>query len=194
MKELSMTDDQLYFEYLKTRSHLGSMYRRLCLYPRISKRLRGRALDIGCGIGDMLAHRPDTLGVDINPRTVEYCRSLGLPASQMAVDHVPHADQDFDSVLLDNVLEHITDPNTILGEVHRVLRPSGRLVVGVPGRKGWDSDPDHKVFYDEATLRATIEVKGFTWEETFFTPMWESEWLGRVIRSYCVYGVFRQRQ
>jgi SAM-dependent methyltransferase len=142
----------------------------------------------------MLAYRPGTLGVDINPHTIEYCRSLGLPASQMAVDHVPHADQAFDSVLLDNVLEHIADPRMILSEVHRVLRPGGRLVVGVPGRKGWDSDSDHKVFYDETTLRATIEGKGFAWEESFFTPLWESEWLGRVVRPYCVYGVFGRRE
>jgi SAM-dependent methyltransferase len=33
-------------------------------------------------------------------------------------------------------IEHFHDPETALGEIHRVLRPGGRAVVGVPNR--WD--------------------------------------------------------
>ena len=109
-----MADQDQYFDYLMQRSRLGSLYRRHVLYPRLVRRLRGRMLDVGCGIGDMLAFRPDSVGVDINQRTVEYCRQRGLTAHRMDVDRLPFDDGTFDSVLLDNVLEHIAEPAALL--------------------------------------------------------------------------------
>src|SRR5437899_2599813 len=102
-----MTSDDHYFEYLQTRSALALSYRRWWLYPRLARRLEGLTLDIGCGIGDMLAFRPNTVGVDVNIRLVEHCRSLGFDACLMQPDVLPFEDGHFDSVLLDNVLEHI---------------------------------------------------------------------------------------
>ena len=186
-------DDDKYFDYLAGRSAFGATYRWLLLYPRLVKRLRGRCLDVGCGIGDMLLHRPDTVGVDVNARTVAFCRSRGAQAVQMEPDRLPFDARSFDSVLMDNVLEHIADPGPLLGEVRRVLRPGGRLLVGVPGRRGWDSDADHKVFYDEAGLSARVGAAGFAGLEVFHTPLRRSAWLDLNLRQYCVYGLFECR-
>lgn len=179
-----------YFEYLQTRSRLGAFYRRHVLYPRICKRLKGRALDVGCGIGDMLVFRADTQGVDVNPHTVAYCRERGLNALHMEVDRLPQESGSFDSALLDNVLEHLASPHALLREIHRVLRTSGVLVVGVPGRKGWDSDADHKVFYDENSLTTTVSAVGFSRIETFHAPFIRSARLSRTLRQYCIYEMF----
>jgi len=105
-----MTTYDEYFAYLSSRSRLGHLYRKHWLYPRLNKRLHGRALDVGCGIGDMLSFRPGMVGTDINRRTVEYCIERGFDAKLMLVDTLPFSDREFDSVLLDNVLEHIPDP------------------------------------------------------------------------------------
>lgn len=188
-----MSDDARYddyFRYLANRSWRGALYRRHWLYRRIATRLRGATLDLGCGIGDMLDYRPGTIGVDVNPGTVEFCRRRGLPANQMEPDRLPFADGSFDSVLMDNVLEHIAEPGPVLAEVRRVLRPSGRLVVGVPGTRGWNSDPDHKVFYDERSLEQRLATAGFGLRELFHTPLVRSACLDRRLRQYCVYGVF----
>lgn len=179
-----------YFDYLRTRSALGAVYRRYLLYPRLCRRLSGRAIDVGCGIGDMLAYRQQTEGVDVNPHTVAYCRSIGLDAMHMEIDRLPHGADSFDSALLDNVLEHLAEPKPLLLEIRRVLRPGGRLLVGVPGRKGWDSDDDHKVYYDEPALRETVCAVGFLAGETFHAPLVRSELLSRKLRQYCVYQVF----
>jgi SAM-dependent methyltransferase len=187
---LNLVDHGDYFNYLSRRSRLGAAYRRFVLYPRVVARLRGRCLDVGCGIGDMLLHRPDTIGADVNPRTVEFCRSRGAQASLMQPDQLPFDDGSFDSALMDNVLEHIAQPEALLRDVHRVLRPEGRLLVGVPGTRGWASDPDHKVLYDEVSLRDCVNVAGFTLKESFHTPLWRSSFLDRHIRQYCVYGLF----
>jgi SAM-dependent methyltransferase len=176
-----------YFEYLKGRSLLGAAYRRLYLYPRLSRHLAGRTLDIGCGLGDFLRSRPGSSGVDVNPRTVEFCRAQGLDARPMEPDVLPFEAASFDSVLLDNVLEHIAAPAPLLAEIRRVLRPRGRLLVGVPGRRGWQSDADHKVYYDEAGLAGTLARAGFEAEAIFHTPLWRSAWLSRRLAQYCVF-------
>jgi SAM-dependent methyltransferase len=138
----------------------------------------------------MLDFRPDTFGVDINVRAVEFCRQRGLTAETMEIDQLPFGPGSFDSVLMDNVLEHIVEPAAILSEIRRVLRPNARFLVGVPGRRGWDSDPDHKIRYDDESLVECIERHGFKHCETFHTPLWRSDFLDRKVRQYCIYGAF----
>jgi SAM-dependent methyltransferase len=176
-----------YFTHLMRRSRAGDLYRRRWLYPRLARRLAGSTLDVGCGIGDFLQFRRGTIGVDVNPRAVAYCRDHGLDARLMQPDRLPAADASLDSVLLDNVLEHIAQPGPLLGEIRRALKPGGRLLVGVPGRRGWDADADHKVYYDEALLAAVLAGAGFEPRETFHAPLWRSDWLARRLRQYCVF-------
>jgi SAM-dependent methyltransferase len=179
-----------YFFYLTKRSLSGNLYRRFFLYPRLARRLPGLTLDLGCGIGDFLSFRPSTIGVDVNPRAVAFCRDRGLDARTMQPDRLPLADASLDSILLDNVLEHIADPLPILAEIRRTLKPGGRLLVGVPGLRGWDFDVDHKVFYDEARLVQTLRAHGFLSIETFYSPLWRSAWLSKMLRQYCLFMLF----
>jgi SAM-dependent methyltransferase len=188
-----MTTNDAYFDYLQSRSRLGALYRKHWLYPRLTRRLFGRTLDVGCGIGDMLDFRKDTVGVDINPHTVAFCNARGAQAHLMDSDTLPFDTAAFQSALLDNVLEHLLEPAPLLGEVRRVLRPAGRLLVGVPGQKGWGSDPDHKVRYDEGTLAETVTRLGFRHLETFHMPLFRSQWLDRNMRQYCIYAAFERR-
>jgi SAM-dependent methyltransferase len=185
-----MTDHDQYLDYLSQRSALGGLYRRYWLYPRLGRRLAGKCLDIGCGIGDMLAFRPHTVGVDVNAGAVRACLARGADAQVMSIDQLPFSDALFDSALMDNVLEHIAEPAPLVAEAHRVLRSDGRLLVGVPGRRGWESDRDHKVFYNEDSLRKCVSAAGFTLTECFHTPLWRSSFLDRHVRQYCVYGLF----
>jgi len=186
-----MTAHDDYFNYLMKRSFLGGVYRRYFLYPKISTYLDGLVLDVGCGIGDMLSYRKNTIGVDVNLRSVEYCQSKGFDAHFMAEDILPFDSEFFDSALLDNVLEHIIDPQALLREIKRVLRPKGGLVVGVPGVRGFSSDSDHKVFYDEARLISTLSDAQFSVVGILCIPF-RSSFLNERMRQYCVYGVFQR--
>jgi SAM-dependent methyltransferase len=183
-----------YSEYLQGRRWTGDAYRRRYLYPRLCQHLSGRVLDIGSGIGDMLAFRPDTIGLDINPHLVEFCRQRGLEAMVMNDDgSFPFNDNDFDSILLDNVIEHIVNPVGLLHEARRVLKSNGTLLIGVPGARGFASDPDHKIFYTRAELIATIEPHGFVNRAAFAMPLGQSKVLSKQLRMYCEYVRFERR-
>jgi SAM-dependent methyltransferase len=182
-----MTTNQQYFEYLQSRSFIAEVYRSNYLYPKLNRYLKGRLLDVGCGIGDMLAFRPNSIGVDINALNVEFCKQRGYEAYEMAIDKLPFEDASFDSILLDNVLEHITAPVPLLKEIKRVMRKGAVLLIGVPGVKGQSSDPDHKVFYDEISLKSLASKLGFNVNVMLYSPLWKSDYLSKTVRQYCIY-------
>lgn len=178
-----------YFEYLQNKSRLGNLYRSRFLYPRLNQFLQGKVLDLGCGVGAFLDHRANTVGADVNPLLVEQCLLKGLDARLIEGSVLPFENGSFDSVVMDNVLEHIQDPESILIEVRRVLRPKGIFLVGVPGRRGFYFDPDHKIFYDEQLLNSTLQHFGFSRRQNFFTPF-KSNFLDNKMRQYCLFGVY----
>jgi SAM-dependent methyltransferase len=185
-----MTDQEHYFRYLKSRSRIGFLYRKFWLYPKLCRPLKGRTLDIGCGIGDFISYKANSIGVDINPEAVEWCTRRGLDARLMPVNILPFEDSSFDSVILDNVLEHLEKPQRLLEEISRIIVAGGVLLIGVPGRRGYLSDPDHKVFYDESLLTSTLLASGFKLGNLFYAPF-HFAWLESRMRQYCLYGIFQ---
>jgi len=186
-----MTDYD-YFDSLIRRKRAAVWYRNLWLYPRLCRHLRGQVLDIGCGIGDLVRFRAQTIGVDVNYRAVEYCRSHGLTVQQMEPDLLPFLDGEFDGAVLDNVLEHLVKPEPLLAEIHRVLRPGGAFLVGVPGEQGFASDADHKRHYPETALIQCVQSAGFELATVLHQPF-RSRLLDQRFRYYAIYGVFRRR-
>jgi SAM-dependent methyltransferase len=125
----------------------------------------GRVLDLGCGVGhsySLLAPR-ETVGVDIAPAALE-----GQERDTVVADmrSLPFPDGSFDSVLSVQSIEHVPDPERVLAEVRRVVRPGGVAVFVTPnrltfGRPDEIIDPYHYVEYDAGQLaslcRGTFE-------------------------------------
>lgn len=185
--------ETLYFKHLSERSGVGLLYRNFLLYPVLSRMLHGRVLDFGCGRGDFLKYMKNSVGVDVNQQLVNYCQSQGLDARLIENGHIPYPDSSFDSVVMDNVLEHIheAEADSVLEEIMRVLSPSGTLLVGVPGRKGYAADSDHKCFYTGQDLEALLKRHNYKRVKTRHMPLWFIG-IDKYLSQYCIYIAFKR--
>lgn len=181
----------IYASYLKKRSFLGYLYRKLWLYPSLSKWINGKCVDIGCGIGDFLSFHKSAVGYDINPLNVEYCLQRGLDARIMLINSLPIKEGDINSVIIDNVIEHIENPIPLLNEIYRVLKDDGVLLIGVPGVLGFQADSDHKIMYNEKSLYELAAKSLFKIEKFIYFPFIKSDFLSNNINQYCIYTIWR---
>ncbi len=109
---------------------------------RIATYLRGGDwLDYGCADGGYTAAlvgagARSAVGVDVLADRIEAARAKhpGI-RFRLAVDGaLAFPDCSFDGVLMNEVFEHVADESMVLGEVRRVLRPGGWLVLISPNR------------------------------------------------------------
>jgi SAM-dependent methyltransferase len=109
-------------------------------------RLGGRSLDYGCGVGQMVALGraggldiwgadtfdgyysgwADTLKPEVRDRVV-----------RIVEQRAEFPDQHFDLVMSNQVLEHVTDPERVVADIFRLLRPGGRFIAAFPVVDTW---------------------------------------------------------
>lgn len=147
----------------------------------------GTLLDYGCATGVFLdymgRHRWKTFGVEPNCYAAGYARNR----FHLKIFSSPVSAQDFfardslDVVTLWDVLEHVSDPLTLLRNLSLWLKPDGYLILTLPdpdswerrwfGRYwvGWDL-PRHLHLFPRSTLRLLLTRCGFRIDEmTHFT-------------------------
>ena len=113
--------------------------RRLGMIVRAAgKRIRGRILENGCGVG-MYVERLAAFGGEVTGLEFDYERA-GQAAQRSprilnaAGERLPFAASSFDLILSHEVLEHVQDDRLAVNEMLRVLKTGGRAVVFVPNR------------------------------------------------------------
>jgi SAM-dependent methyltransferase len=94
-------------------------------------------LDLGCGDGhfaSMAFSTPLLAGFDLDESSVREAatRRIYRHVLVASAPAMPFADASFATVVSNCVVEHIPDLEGTLTEVHRVLRPGGRFLFGVP--------------------------------------------------------------
>ncbi|MBR1244181.1 class I SAM-dependent methyltransferase [Bradyrhizobium sp. AUGA SZCCT0274] len=106
-----------------------------------------KVLDIGCGNGYVLfqyaRNGADVTGVDLTATAIDLSRKRfaqgGLTGSFVEIDgeHLPFPDDHFDIVCSMGVLHHVVNPQPMVDEIYRVLKPGGRIIVMLYHRYSW---------------------------------------------------------
>jgi len=137
---------------------------------------RGEILDVGSGTGHFLYFMKNAgwnvTGIEINQGAREYSeRNFGL--SVFPPEHLKtFSSSRFDCITLWHVLEHLYDPVNYFGEIRRVLKPGGTVIVALPNSNSYDAGhfekywaawdvPRHLWHFNPLTFKLFAQKSGF---------------------------------
>ena len=95
-----------------------------------------KMLDIGCGSGLSLLEAKElgveAWGIESDPNVKRFAEKLGLRIHQGSVHDNPFPDIKFDLIVLNQVIEHIPEPDKTLQLLHSRLTKDGRVILIFP--------------------------------------------------------------
>ncbi len=126
-----------YFDHMAN-THDAGYFESILRFLRDEKiPLKGKkVLDVGCGSGSLMKVLKQEFGSDFEAEGLDMSL-LGnaeewLHFTQGDAHNLPYEDNFFDVICIVDVLEHVVDPDKVLQEATRVLKPGGHLIIRTP--------------------------------------------------------------
>jgi len=173
------TSSEAYKEHLENKYIPGrDKYLQCIFYPKILRQFNiGEILDLGCGTGEFLqflkSKNRKFSGIDNNSFLVEKCINKGFDVKLGDVTKLENIRENTENALCDNVLEHL-DMNQIdmfFAAIKRKMAKSGKLVVIVPDKKGFQHDPTHKTFVNRQIIEELCLKYEIKLQKSFYHPI-----------------------
>ncbi len=209
-----ITNGKRFGHIIETLIHLGRIRKR----KRINKFVKpGKILDIGCGRGlflDVMRRGGwDTIGTEFNEETASHAINtygLKILPGDIAQHKLPA--ESLDAININQVLEHLKNPDKVLEENHRLLRKGGILIISVPdlrspqfaiGKKNWAylDLPFHLFHFTEEGLSELLKKNEFKvkYIKRFSLEMGPFGWLQTLlnisgIRFNLLYDLLKSRE
>ncbi|TML81718.1 MAG: class I SAM-dependent methyltransferase [Actinobacteria bacterium] len=157
----------------------------------------GRILDVGCWTGSfLLAARErgwEPVGIEPSKWATEQARSDGLDVRTTTLDAHGLERSSFSLIVLNDVIEHVTDPAASVQIIAGLLEPGGAVFMATPdagsavarllGRRWWSVLPMHLQYFTRGSLSLLLQRHGFRirWIKTHaksFSARYYAERLG----------------
>jgi SAM-dependent methyltransferase len=130
----------------------------------LSQHISGKTLDVGCGHKpyQTLFHASEYVGLEIDSP-----ENRAFKPADYFYDgkHFPFENDEFDSIVINQVFEHIFNPDEFLLEVRRVIKPKGKLLISVPFIWDEHEQPFDYARYSSFGLKSILEKHGFEVKE-----------------------------
>ena len=125
--------------------------------------LSGRGLEIGVGTGRFAAPLGIAVGVEPAKAMAAIARKRGIKVLEAYAEELPFEDESFDFILMVTVLCFLADPFRALREATRVLKPRGRLIIGMidpdsPLGRAYEANKQKSKFYCQAKFHPVGQV------------------------------------
>ncbi len=146
-----------------------ALLQRMAYWVRKLHPKHGRCLDIGCGEGALLEELGyQGFGVDLNAERLALAQDKHLNVMMGDGTRLPFEDNQFDTVISMEVLEHVPDMRLMMEDVYRVLNDGGCWIISVPNvtlRSRYEMWREKRPYYcdaDEHYREITpVEIHGF---------------------------------
>ena len=162
-------------EYLKEAK--GRLAQAEIILKRIAKfKKTGKILDIGSGPGFFLdqAKREgwEVQGADLSRWSRDYAKehfNIDIYQGSLTDAHFP--DRSFDVIVMNDVIEHLEDPKSVLKEIRRILKNDGVIYISTPDIKSflsrflrakwWGINKYHLFYFSKKTMERLFDEVGF---------------------------------
>ncbi len=118
----------------------------------------GKLLDIGCG--DVPFYQMYQQHIT-NNICVDWAKNNYVDVVHDISKNLPFDDNSFETILLSDVLEHTPNPTVLIGEIHRILKKNGRLLMNTPFYYHIHAAPYDYYRYTEFALIKFLEESNF---------------------------------
>ena len=141
-----------------------------------------RAVDVGCSAGfiadELALAGAQTSGVDIDEPGLAKARARFGERVDFRLargEDLPFDDDSVDVAVLNHIYEHVVDPEAVVADIHRVLKPGGLLYLGI-GHRWQVLEPHHRLPFlswlpqGAADRYMRLTRKGQHYYEKYSTP------------------------
>jgi ubiquinone/menaquinone biosynthesis C-methylase UbiE len=151
--------------------------RHLSVHSLLHRESSPSILDVGCGPGYFLREarriypRAKLSGLDYEPVLLDWVGVQEATLCQGSAEELPFEDRSFDLVACLQVLEHLSNPDKAIQEIHRVLKPGGFACIATPNLDCWSKRvagsawhgyrPDHIALRAASEWETSLKANGF---------------------------------
>lgn len=127
------------YDWLARQAEKSELECRMVELSLLEKNPEAKLLDVGCGDGEFTLRAAERIGtaeihgIEIVEEDINKSKTNGIDIRQGDLNQrLPFEDESFDVIIASHIIEHLTNTDIFVKEIHRVLKVGGYSVIATP--------------------------------------------------------------